>query len=256
MCVPGAQISAPLCRLHLRLQSCRGGPPHPCMLPGLLTRVREKLSYSSSPNLSLCLPPSLLPSSPSLSPSSPTSWENQVCERAASPHAHLAWVRGRPTGHLVCPPPAFVWPSACQLWEEWAVSLRDRVPSLPCWASLSHLGPPRPFPLLAVASPQSPPRLCCCLVLEGQNQVISLLCSASPSALLSHLEKPVSSHGPQGPTSSGSISLLQSLWPLCHSSNLLSTLLPQGLCTRCSCPSICMICLITSCRSLLKCYPL
>lgn len=47
--------------------------------------------------------------------------------------------------------------------------------------------------------------------------------------------------------------LLQPLWPRCCSSNVLSMLLPQGLCTGCSCSNVCMICFLTSLRSLLKC---
>lgn len=46
--------------------------------------------------------------------------------------------------------------------------------------SLPHLGPPRPLPSPAVASPRSPLSLCPCLVLEEQNQVRSLLCSHPP----------------------------------------------------------------------------
>lgn len=48
-------------------------------------------------------------------------------------------------------------------------------------------GAPRPCPSLAVASPRSPRRRCCSLVLEEQTQVMSLPCSASPRVfLLSH----------------------------------------------------------------------
>lgn len=99
-------------------------------------------------------------------------------------------------------------------------------------------GAPRPHPSLA--SPQSPLTSRHSLVLEEQNQVRLPPCSATEATVttvgqeaLPHLASP-------------SVPLLRPLWPLCCPSDMRGRLLPQGLCTRCSCPNICMICFLIS----------
>lgn len=115
--VSGAQVHVPPRWLSPRAPSHRVGisrfPWHPHMLTVLPTRMREGQSRFCSPAVSPpCSPPSLLPPLPG-----PPPWGRRSAREPQSPGMLQPGGQRLANWPPCLPAPAFVWPSACQLWD-------------------------------------------------------------------------------------------------------------------------------------------